>query len=114
VRLKSQEWAFQAEYRFFLFVLPSIQLPPEGPGSPEFYNRFPSYVSQAMLNGIAPGINYLDIDLSRHALDNIIVTTGPLCSQGAKICVQALVERYAPKGMVEQSCFTGTIRSPAR
>lgn len=114
VRLKSPEWTFQAEYRFFLFVLPSIQLPPEGPGSPAFYERFPSYVAQAMLNGIAPGVNYLDIDLSKPALDNILVTTGPLCSQGAKLCVQALVERYAPKGRVEQSCFSGTIRTPTR
>lgn len=114
VRLKSQEWAFQAEYRFFLFVLPSIQLPPEGPGSPAFYSRFPSYAAQAMLSGVGPGINFLDIDLSKHALDNILVTTGPLCSKGAKLCVQALVERYAPKGRVEQSCFTGTIRSPDR
>jgi len=111
-RLKSPEWAFQAEYRFFLFVLPSIQLPAEGPGSPAFYKRLPNYVTQAMLSGIAPSINFLDIDLSKSALDNILVTTGPLCSQGAKLCAQALVERYATKGRVEQSCFSGTIRSP--
>jgi len=101
VRLKSPEWAYQAEYRFFLFVLPSFQLPPEGPGSRAFYERFPSYVVQAMLSGVAPGVNYLDVDLSKGALDSILVTTGPLCSQGAKLCVQALVERYAPKGHVE-------------
>ncbi len=114
VRLKSPEWAFQSEYRFFLFVLPSIQLPPEGPGSPAFYERFPSYVAQAMLSGVDPGVNYLDVDLSKRALESILVTTGPLCSSGSKLCVQALVERYAPKGRVEQSCFTGTIRSPTQ
>jgi hypothetical protein len=114
VRLKSKEWSFQAEYRFFLFVLPSIQLPPEGPGSPQFYQRFPSYVSQAMLSGVPPAIDYIDVDLSKEVLDSILVTTGPLCSRGTKICVQAIVERYASKGRIEESCFTGTIRSPIR
>ena len=30
--LKSKDWEFQDEYRFFLFVLPSIPLPKGGPG----------------------------------------------------------------------------------
>ena len=72
VRLKSLEWKFQAEYRFFLFIVPSIKLSPEGPGAPEFWERFPNYSLQSMLKGISPGINYFDIDVSQHALDNIV------------------------------------------
>ena len=114
VRLKSKEWAFQKEYRFFLFILPSIELPPEGPGSPLFYKNFPNYVGRAMLNGFAPGIQYLDVDLSESALEALVVTTGPLCSRGKRLCVEALVKEYAPKGRVEESCLNGTIRTPLR
>lgn len=114
VRLKSTEWKFQDEYRFFLFVLPSIQMPSEGPGSPAFNERFPNHVLQTMLGGIGPGVDYIDVDLSEYAMEKLVVTTGPHCSLGAKLCVRALVERYVPKGRVEQSCFTGTIRNPIR
>lgn len=112
--LKSTDWEFQAEYRFFLFVLPSIPVPKEGPGSPAFCEELPNHILHAMLNGIAPGIEHLDLDLSDEALDQIVVTTGPLCTAGAKLCVESLVERYAPHGRVETSCFNGVIRGVAR
>jgi len=114
VRLKPKEWAFQKEYRFFLLIVPSIELPPGGPGSPVFYKNFPNYVGRAMLNGLAPGIQYLDVDVSENALEALVVTTGPLCSPGNRLCVRALIEKYAPKCRIMESCLSGTIRNPSR
>jgi len=111
VRLKTSAWSFQKEYRFALFVLPSFQVPAEGPGSPEFYERFPSHVINALINGIAPGVDFLDVDLSDNALREMEITLGPLCSEGSKIAVHALVKAYAPEATVRDSRFTGNIRA---
>jgi hypothetical protein len=111
VRLKTSEWSFQKEYRFALFVLPSPPVPWDGPGSPEFYERFPSHVANALAHGIAPGIEYLDVDLSEQAIREMEVTVGPLCSEGSKLAVRALVDVYAPEATVIESRFTGNIRA---
>lgn len=111
VRLKKTEWSFQKEYRFALLVLPSLPVPPDGPGSPEFYERLPSHVANALVQGVAPGIEYLDVDLSDTALREMEITLGPLCSEGTKVAVRALVEAYAPGAKVRESRFTGSIRA---
>ncbi|MHB9099860.1 MAG: DUF2971 domain-containing protein [Syntrophales bacterium] len=111
VRLKTSEWSFQKEYRFALFALPSLPVPADGPGSPEFYERFPSHVANAIVNGIAPGIEYLDVDLAAQALREMEVTLGPLCSEGSKVVVRSLVNAYAPEATVRESRFTGNIRA---
>lgn len=114
VCLKSLDWKFQSEYRFFLFVLPSIPVPPTGPGDPDFASRQFDCIYESLLGGLAPGVEYLDFTLADSAIDQLIVTTGPLCSSDSKICAEALVKRYAPNGIVRESCLSGTIRQPQR
>ena len=113
VRLKRSEWSFQKEYRFSLFVLPSIPVPEEGPGAEAFVSDFPNHVANALHNGIAPGITYLDVDLSDEALQEMEIVLGPLCSEGSKLAVQALIAQYAPHARVSESRFTGDIRDKA-
>jgi hypothetical protein len=111
VRLKRSEWSFQKEYRFSLFVLPSIPVPGDGPGSEAFINTFVNHVANAFGRGIAPGIEYLDVDLSDEAVGNMDITLGPLCSEGAKLAVRALIGTYAPHARVKESRFTGDVRT---
>jgi hypothetical protein len=111
VRLKSKEWEFQAEYRFNLFALPAPPLPPEGPGSPAFHNALPNHVLKAMLGGVASCITHIDVDLDPAALDDMVVTTGPLCTPGGRVCVEALVSRFAARARVQPSYFSGRIRA---
>jgi hypothetical protein len=111
VRLKRSEWAFQKEYRFSLFVLPSIPVPPHGPGSDAFVRAFPNHLATAIARGIPPGIEYLDLDLSEEALGQMGITLGPLCSEGAKLGVRALAAKYVPTASVKESQFAGDIRS---
>lgn len=110
VRLKSPDWAFQHEYRFALFVLPAIPIPSAGPSSPEFLEAFPSHIISSLYYGIGPAIDYLDVDLSDEALNQMIVTTGPLCSSDAKSRVEDVVQRYAPRARIQESRLTGAIR----
>jgi hypothetical protein len=110
VRLKTTDWKFQDEYRFALFVLPSVPIPADGPGNPSFYNALPQHIGNSLRTGQSPGITYLDVDLSETALSELVVTTGPLCPAGAKVCVESLLKQYAPLGRVQASSLEGSIR----
>jgi hypothetical protein len=109
-RLKTTDWRFQDEYRFALFVLPSLPMPPDGPGNPSFYNALPQHIGNTIRTGQDPGIPHLDVDLRESALSELVVTTGPLCSAGTKLCVESLVKQYAPHGRVQASALEGAIR----
>jgi hypothetical protein len=109
-RHKSVDWKFQKEYRFSLFVLPSLPLPPTGPGDPQFSAIIAQHIGQSFLGNVDPGINYLDVPLSPGALDDLVVRTGPLMSPGHETCVAALLTQFAPKARAEQSSLGGAIR----
>jgi hypothetical protein len=70
----------------------------------------PHIVATSLKSARGPEIDYLDLDLSQSAIDNLEVTTGPLCKEGEKIIVEALLSRYAPQSTMKESRFTGTIR----
>jgi hypothetical protein len=110
VRLKTRDWAFQKEYRFALFALPSIPVPPEGPGSRQFYEQVPRHMVNALLSGIGPRAPHVDVDLSQEALEQMEVTLGPLCSDDTKRQVRAMVDAHAPKSKIRESRLTGKVR----
>jgi hypothetical protein len=114
VRLKSPDWSFQQEYRYFLFIMPSLPIPSSGPGSPEFHEKLPSYILNAFLNGKAPSISYIDVDLSNTALSQLIITIAPLCSKESKQRVKDLVATHIPEAQVIDSKLMGTIRKPEK
>lgn len=111
IRFKTKNWEFQSEYRFGLFALPSLVMPTEGPGTPSFYNNIAAHMTRSLLTGVSPGIHFIDVDLNSSALSKLVVTTGPLCSAGVKLCVESLVKQYAPQARVQPSEFEGSVRS---
>ncbi len=109
-RKKSRDWAFQKEYRFSLFVLPSLPLPDGGPGTKEFSKQVGKHMSNSFINNVGPGITYVDVPLSEEALKNLVIRTGPLMTPGDFICVEALLSSYAPEAKIEESSLRGAIR----
>ncbi len=107
VRLKTTEWAFQKEYRFALFILPS---PPGGIDSPHFVERLPNYVVTALAQKVATPLTHFDVALADEALNSLEVTVGPLCPPGLRLAVDALVEKYVPGAQVRESTFAGRLR----
>jgi hypothetical protein len=107
-RAKSRAWFFQSECRFTLFAMPIPEnhgslAPPPGIGLGEL-------MADAFINNIDPGLKYIDVPLSDAAMKSLKVRTGPLCSPGGKICVEALINQYAPMAIVEPSSLAGTVR----
>ena len=113
-RRKSDEWFFQKEYRFSLFVLPSLPVPPAGPGTTKFFESVGQHMSNSFIGNIDPGIPYVDVPLSDEAIRSLIIRTGPLATPGGRACVEALVAQLAPQARIEQSALSGTIRAKGR
>jgi len=112
--LKSPDWAFQKEYRFVLFILPSSPIPKDDNFFIQLSERLPSIVKTSLYYGKGPDFTFFDVDLSQTAIDNINITTGPLCTEGDFLTVESLLEKYTSSGKVERSKFTETIRRPRR
>jgi hypothetical protein len=104
--LKSTDWKFQKEFRFILLILPLL--------SRSFRNwqdRFHSSIRFYFQNGESPTFDHFDVELRDDVIDNIEVTTGPLCSHGEKIIVKSLMEKFTQSGTMNSSSLEGTIRS---
>lgn len=110
-RKKSNDWAFQKEYRFSLFILPSLPIPEGGPEEKGFSERFGQHMSNSFINNIDPGITCFDVPLSGEALKDLVVRTGPLMTSGDFTCVEALLNSYAPEARLEESSLRGAIRA---
>ena len=113
-RQKSSDWSFQKEYRFSLMVMPSLPLPPQGPGERQFAEMIGQHMSNGLINNVDPGIQHIDVSLAPDAFDDAIVRIGPLASAGARICVETLMARFAPKARIENSSLAGAVRPKFR
>jgi len=114
VALKSPYWFFQKEFRFVLFILPSIKLPLNGPFSREFAQKMPNFIAQKLYRGEGPNIEFFDVSINPDVLDKIHIITGPCCKESDYLIVDSLLEKYAPNGSINRSKFEGTIRRPKR
>ena len=66
---------------------------------------------KSLLTGVDPGVSFIDVDINPDILSKLVVTTGPLCSNGVKLCVESLLKQYAPSAQVKQSELEGSMRS---
>lgn len=112
--LKSPDWEFQREYRFVLFIVPSLPASEDENFLEQFYKNIPNIVATSLYKGKGPDLEFFDVKLSQSAIDNIKITTGPLCNDGDYLTVEALLDKYSFNGTIMKSKFEGTIRKPIR
>jgi hypothetical protein len=111
---KQRVWEFQSEFRFVLLVFPSLPLPARGFSDEQFLSKLPSHILNSILQGIGPAINHFDVDINPDVLDNVIITLGPLASEGDALVVEALLKQYTNSSKLLRSKLSGTIRKPMR
>jgi hypothetical protein len=112
--LKSPDWEFQREYRFVLFIVPSFPASEDADFQEQFYKKMPDIVVTSLYKGQGPDLAFFDVNLSQVAIDSIRITTGPCCSEGDYLTVEALLDKYSPNGTTVKSKFEGKIRRPRR
>lgn len=112
--LKDPGWSFQKEHRFVLFITPSVPLPKNEHFFQELSNQLPDIVATSLHKGIGPNIDFFDVEISQTTIDSMTITTGPLCTEGDYLLVEALLSKYAPNGKIDKSNFIGTIRRPKK
>jgi hypothetical protein len=104
--LKSPAWKFQKEYRFVLLIFPSIPYSEV----PKFFEKQANFIANNLYQGKGSELNYFDVSISQSVLDEIEITTGPLCQEGGYLIVKALLEKYTSSTSIRKSKFEGTIR----
>ena len=108
--LKDPDWAFQKEYRFVLFVVPSPAIPKDKYYFKNLAKHLPNIVGTSLHNGEGPEEKYFDMGISQKAIDEISITAGPCCTEGDYSIIESLKEKYAPNGKIQKSKYTNTIR----
>jgi len=112
--LKSPDWEFQREYRFVLFIVPSLPASEDENFLEQFYKKIPDIVATSLYKGQGPDLAFFDVNLSQSAIGCIKITTGPLCTEGDYLTAEALLDKHSPNGTIVRSKFEGTIRKPRR
>lgn len=111
-RLKMKDWGFQDEYRFSLFVMPSVQMTDDAECTTNQKSfKWWASLGNALLNNIDTGVNHIDIPLNPLVFNDMSIRLGPLCTPGGKICIEALLNQFAPNARLENSALAGTIRT---
>lgn len=110
---KSSIWEFQKEVRFKLMVMPYTLQTIRPLSQIEHY----SHQGVTLMKTVAPqnlkqsfDVEYIDIDLSDKAIENIIITLGPLCTTGDRIIVESLLKSFSKNATLKNSNLTGKIR----
>lgn len=103
--IKSPDWKFQQEYRFILLIMPILNH-----DQMNWQERFHSSIRHCFQNGRGPDFDYFDIEIDEEVLSSIEVTTGPWCTEGQKILVDSLLEKYTTEGRMKESKLEGRIR----
>lgn len=113
VRLKSEVWSFQSEYRFFVMVVPIYPpFQPDGVNLPTIAQL--NSTVHGWQKNIDPIAKFIDIPLDPVSLRSLTVLTGPLISEKNRIRVNDIIRDLAPEAQVVRSSLENAIRHPNR
>jgi hypothetical protein len=93
--IKSKDWEFQKECRFFLRILP------EAVERNKKNNSFP------ILDDKILPFTHLDLHIKKGAFESMRVMLGPSATQGEEIVVDALLSKYLNGVKSSKSLFWG-------
>ncbi|WP_202841512.1 hypothetical protein [Luteimonas saliphila] len=109
-RYKWNRWAFQREHRF---VLTTVRGPRRTEDPAEYGECYHELVRDPLWHRQGALSPYIDLKFAPSALQDMIVTIGPLCSDAGREEVGRLCARYAPCARIRMSELQGKIRPKA-
>lgn len=99
---KNTFWSFQNEWRYILYFIPiSLQALFNNPLNPDITN---------ILRCIDLPFTYYYLSLDELKFNNLEITLSPQISDGNRLIVSLLVEKYAPTAKIMESELLGKIR----
>jgi len=102
---KNLHWQFQKEWRYILNILP-LNMNQSAEAM--------DYDFQLVANKIKLGLekqsfSYYDMQISENAFKEMEITLSPCLSEGNRVIVQALIEKYNPTASLKESSLIGLI-----
>lgn len=101
---KNKCWSFQNESRFVIYIMP-VNIFIES-CKPDFNSIF----MKALFSNRQLSFSYYDMCLNEDSLNDLEITLGPSITEGQRIIVQCLVDKYAPGAKIKESSFRDSIR----
>nr|WP_255358226.1 hypothetical protein [Pseudorhodoferax sp. Leaf274] len=108
---KSKEWAFQHEYRFVLYILPTPGPISDFLQSDSAFASYSNHIAVSLAKGQGPELQYFDVDIDPQKLQQMKVTLGPMATTAEKTIVESLLQDYCGHKNVSDSRLQGTIRA---
>ncbi|WP_394706644.1 hypothetical protein [uncultured Draconibacterium sp.] len=95
---KKKIWLIENETRFIIRIVPFNE------------NETEDSFSRALENKTAPPIDHYDIDINVESLKKMKIRIGPKIHPGDLEIIKALIDKYNPYALVEESVLTGEIK----
>ncbi len=102
---KNTHWDFQNEWRYLMMFLPlDLKIP-----LPDCLTHFNEVVNALYRGELKPPFNYYDLEIASEMYDRMIITPSPKMTEGNRILLQALIDKYNPAIKVVDSELIGKI-----
>ena len=100
-KFKLQEWSFQNEWRYKMFILPKELVSFHEKG---FKSEEDAFKELRKIYSRTKGlVRYHELEIARSAIDEIEILTGPRCDDAEYEIIESLISRHAPKAIVTKS-----------
>lgn len=103
-RHKSEIWRMESEWRYFIFIIP---IEPEKPNDS---GHFPDRYVRTLKEKTPLGFDRYYFKILEESFKSMEIVCGPKMTNGEKIIVQSLVDKYNPTATVVDSEIKGKIK----
>jgi hypothetical protein len=108
---KRKEWAFQHEYRFVLYILPTPGPISHFIHSDSAFASYSNHIAVSLVSGQGPKFQYFDLEIDPKKLEEMTVTVGPMATLAERTIVESLLQAYCGHRNVSHSRLHGSIRA---
>lgn len=104
-KYKNKYWNFQKEWRYLIDFFPMKLIS----DAEEFHNKYNEMISKLLDDRLAVPFDYYDLSIRKDAMDKMTITSSPKMTEGNKVLLESLLEKYGFKGNYNDSALLGLI-----
>lgn len=104
-KYKNKYWDFQKEWRYLINFFP-IKLTPD---TEKFQKKYNETIIKLLDDRLSAPFDYYDLSIRKNAMDKMTITSSPKMTEGNKVLLESLLEKYGFKGNYKNSTLLGLI-----